>query len=126
VFVGFGRAILAAQGWSYYSHNLFFWAKIGTFVAIGLLSIPPTLSYLKWRKGGAAPTDEAVANVRRYFWVEVVLSASLFAPATARGCGQFWSNISGYCGHTAEGMPPFKLRRHAMAGVPGLPAHRGR
>jgi putative membrane protein len=91
VFLGFGRAIFAAKGWYYYSHNLFFWAKIGTFVAIGLLSIPPTLSYLKWRKAGATPTDKAVANVRRYLWIEVVLFAPLlaFAAAMARGYGQF-------------------------------------
>jgi putative membrane protein len=91
VFVGFGRAIFAAKGWYYYSHNLFFWGKIGTFVAIGLLSILPTLSYLKWRKAGATPTDETVAKVRRYLWIEVVLFAPLlaFAAATARGYGQF-------------------------------------
>jgi putative membrane protein len=91
VFVGFSRAIFAAKGWYYYSHNLFFWAKIGTFVAIGVLSIPPTLSYLKWRKAGATPTDEAVAIVRRYLWIEVVLFAPLlsFAAAMARGYGEF-------------------------------------
>jgi putative membrane protein len=91
VFVGFGRAIFAAKGWYYYSHNLFFWAKIGTFVAIGVLSIPPTLSYLKWRKAGATPTDEAVAILRRYLWIEVVLFAPLlgFAAAMARGYAEF-------------------------------------
>jgi len=91
IFVGFGRAIFAAKGWYYYSHNLFFWAKIGAFVAIALLSIPPTLAYLKWRKAGATPADEAVAKVRRYLWIEVVLFAPLlaFAAAMARGYGQF-------------------------------------
>jgi putative membrane protein len=91
VIVGFGRAIFAGNGWYYYSHNLFFWAKIGTFVAIGLLSVPPTLAYLKWRKTGAAPADEAVDNVRRYLWIEVILFAPLlaFAAAMARGYGQF-------------------------------------
>lgn len=91
IFVGFGRAIYAAKGWYYYAHNLFFWAKIGTFVVIGLLSIPPTLAYLKWRNAGAAPTDGAVAGVRRYLWIEVVLFAPLlaFAAAMARGYGEF-------------------------------------
>lgn len=91
VLVGFSRAIFAAKGWEYYSHDLFFWAKIGTFVVIGLLSIPPTLSYVKWRRAGAAPTDAAVANVRRYLWIEVVLFAPLlaFAAAMARGYGLF-------------------------------------
>ena len=40
--VGFSRAIFTAKGWDYYEHNAFFWAKIGTFVAIGVLSVPPT------------------------------------------------------------------------------------
>jgi putative membrane protein len=39
--VGFSRAIFAAKGWDYYAHNTFFWAKIGTFVVIALLSVPP-------------------------------------------------------------------------------------
>jgi putative membrane protein len=91
VFVGFGRAIFAAKGWYYYTHNLFFWAKISTFVIIGLLSIPPTLTYRKWRKECTTPTDKAVANVRWYLWIEAVLLAPLlaFAAAMARGYGQF-------------------------------------
>src|SRR6476660_2908284 len=40
--VGFSRAIFAAKGWEYYAHNAFFWTKIGTFLVIGLLSVPPT------------------------------------------------------------------------------------
>ena len=60
IIVGFSRAIFTAKGWDYYAHNAFFWAKIGTFVAIGLLSVRPTLSFLKWRRTGASPTDEAV------------------------------------------------------------------
>ena len=54
--VGFSRAIFAAKGWAYYAHNAFFWAKIGTFIAIALLSVPPTLAFLKWRRTGASPT----------------------------------------------------------------------
>ncbi len=107
--VGFSRAIFAAKGWAYYAHNAFFWAKIGTFLAIGLLSVPPTLAFLKWRgtgapppvppppaflrwrPPGAAPTDEAVVAVRRYLWVEVALFLLLpaFAAAMARGYGMF-------------------------------------
>ena len=89
--VGFSRAIFAAKGWYYYAHNLFFWAKIGTFVMIGLLSIPPTLAFLKWRRSIALPTEESVDRVRRYLWIEVALFALLpaFAAAMARGYGEF-------------------------------------
>src|SRR5258708_1561872 len=41
--VGFCRAIFSAKGWAYYSHNAFFWAKLGTFAIIGLLPVPVSL-----------------------------------------------------------------------------------
>ena len=89
--VGFYRAIFAAKGWAYYAHNAFFWAKIGTFAAIGLLSVPPTLAYLSWRRADASPKVEAVAKLRRYLWMQVVLFPLLlaFAAAMARGYGMF-------------------------------------
>lgn len=52
--VGFARAIFAAKGWDYYAHSVFFWAKIGTFVAIGLLSVPPTLACATEQSGNGA------------------------------------------------------------------------
>ena len=38
IIVGFIRANVAAKGWAYYEVNLFFWAKIATFLVIALLS----------------------------------------------------------------------------------------
>ena len=52
--VGFSRAIFAAKGWTYYAHNGFFWAKIVTFLIIGLLSVPPTIRFIQWRRAGLA------------------------------------------------------------------------
>jgi putative membrane protein len=91
VAVGFSRAIFAAKGWLYYSHNLFFHLKVGTFLVIGLLSIPPTLAYIRWRRAGAMPSDAQVAGVRRWLVAELVLFALLpaFAAAMARGYGEF-------------------------------------
>jgi putative membrane protein len=88
--VGFCRVFFAAKGWAYYSHNLFFWAKLATFAAIGLLSIAPTLAFLRWRKPGAAPDDAQVKSVRQWLWAEFVLFAPLllFAAAMARGYGE--------------------------------------
>ncbi len=89
--VGFGRAVFAAKGWDYYSHNLFFHLKVGTFLLIGLLSIAPTVAYIRWRRAGVAPTDAQVAGARRWLWTELVLFALLpaFAAAMARGYGEF-------------------------------------
>jgi len=89
--IGFSRAIFAAKGWAYYAHNAFFWAKIGTFTVIGLFSVRPTLAFLRWRRAGASPTDEAIAKVRPYLWIQVALFPLLpaFAAAMARGYGEF-------------------------------------
>ncbi|HZY97574.1 MAG TPA: DUF2214 family protein [Candidatus Cybelea sp.] len=91
VIVGFSRAIFAAKGWAYYSHNAFFWAKIATFVLVALLSVPPTMQYLKWRRNGEAPSPTDVGRVRRFLYAEVFLFAFLpiFAAAMARGYGEF-------------------------------------
>jgi putative membrane protein len=88
--VGFSRAVFAAKGWTYYQHNGFFWAKIVTFAVIGLLSIPPTVRFIVWRRAGTSPTDGQVAGVRRFLHAEVVLFALLpaFAAAMARGYGE--------------------------------------
>ena len=89
--VGFSRAVVAAKGWFYYQHNGFFWAKIATFAVIGLLSVPPTIRFIQWRRAGIAPPDAGIATVRRFLYAEVVLFALLptFAAAMARGYGEF-------------------------------------
>lgn len=91
--VGFSRAIFAAKGWAYYSANSFFWAKLGVFALIGILSIWPTIRFIGWRtrfqSGGAAPEDASVIWVKRILWLETGLFALLpaFAAAMARGYG---------------------------------------
>jgi putative membrane protein len=91
IVVGFCRAIFAAKGWAYYSHNAYFWAKLGAFLAIGILSIQPTVSILRWRRSGALPDEHAVRSVRRLFHYELALFVLLpiFAAAMARGYGEF-------------------------------------
>lgn len=91
VIVGFARAIFAAKGWNYYEHNLFFWLKIGTFVLIALLSVPPTIRYLRWRSAASLPSEGEVNGMRRILWAEVALFALLpiFAAAMARGFGEY-------------------------------------
>jgi putative membrane protein len=91
VVIGFGRAIFAAKGWTYYSHNLYFWAKIAIFAVVGLLSLPPTFEFIRWRKLTVAPSEAEIKAVRRYLHVEVALFMLLpiFAAAMARGYGEF-------------------------------------
>jgi putative membrane protein len=91
IVLGMVRAIYAAKGWAYYSHNAFFWAKLGTFALIGILSISPTLTFMRWRKAGTAPDAAALRPVRRMLHIELTLLilAPVFAAAMARGYGQF-------------------------------------
>lgn len=92
--VGFVRAIYAAKGWAYYSVNHFFWAKMVTFLAVGLLSVPPTIAYIRWRNAlkqdpAFLPAPAAIASARRFLWAEAVLFGfiPIFAAAMARGYG---------------------------------------
>ena len=91
VIVGFSRAVFAAKGWSYYSHNAFFLAKLATFAVIGLLSVRPTLTFVRWRRSGTVPDKAAIQSLRMYLHVELTLFGFLlvFAAAMARGYGEF-------------------------------------
>lgn len=89
--IGFTRAILAAKGWDYYSHNGFFWAKMAAFAGVGLLSAPPSIRFVRWRRANDAPPAHEARRVRRYLVAQLALFAliPLFAAAMARGHGQF-------------------------------------
>jgi putative membrane protein len=91
VIVGFCRANFAAKGWAYYEHNGFFWAKIATFAAIALLSLPPTLAFNRWKRGAIQPDVASLRTVRGYLHLELALFVLLpiFAAAMARGYGEF-------------------------------------
>ena len=91
--VGFSRVFFAAKGWAYYSVNTFFWAKLGVFALIAVISVWPTLKFIAWRNrfqgAGAPPEEAAIKWVKRILWAEIALFAFLpaFAAAMARGYG---------------------------------------
>jgi putative membrane protein len=73
---------------------LFFWAKLGAFAAVGLLSIMPTVEFIRWRKAISgnlpfSPAPHGIRNVRRVLFAEAILFALIpaFAAAMARGYG---------------------------------------
>jgi len=91
VAVGICRVIWGAKGADFYLSNPWFWAKMASFAAIGLLSIPPTLALLTWRKairqdGSFLPLPAEVARLRRFLHAEVALLGLVvvFAAAMAR------------------------------------------
>lgn len=95
ILVGISRVLWGAKGWAYYQDQPFFWAKMATFGAIGLISILPTRTFIGWvKKAGAdaafsVPEAEA-KRVRRLVVIEAHLVALLvlFAALMARGIGQ--------------------------------------
>lgn len=90
--VGFSRAIWGAKPWEYYEGNILFWVKIGLFLLVGLLSLPPTMAFLKWNKRlrddpAALPSDGEVKSIRKWMHMEttVLILIPIVAAALARG-----------------------------------------
>uniref|UniRef100_UPI0035B22A56 DUF2214 family protein n=1 Tax=Phenylobacterium sp. TaxID=1871053 RepID=UPI0035B22A56 len=48
--VGFGRVYWGAKEPEAFLGNWAFWSKVGVFALVGLLSVPPTLRILQWRR----------------------------------------------------------------------------
>ena len=88
VVIGVSRVIWGGKGWAFYEANPFFWAKMGLFAAIGLISILPTLAFFRWRKAAAgdptfAPPADAVKQARLWVGLEALLLVPLLACAAA-------------------------------------------
>ena len=92
--IGFARVYFGLKGPEFYLQNWVFWAKIGTFAVVELLSVSPTMTLLSWRKEAKAnptfiPPAEDVAAVRRLVKAEahLFIFIPIFAAAMARGYG---------------------------------------
>lgn len=92
--VGFARVWFGAKGPDFYLHNPVFWAKIGAFAVVGLLSIRPTLRMLAWQKllkanAAFVPPAQEIAALRRQLLLEIHVFALIpvLAAAMARGIG---------------------------------------
>jgi putative membrane protein len=92
--VGFLRVKYGAKGAEFYLHNPMFWAKIGAFAVVGLISIRPTLRILAWQKLAKAdaafvPPPDEVGALRRQMLLEIHVFALIpvFAAMMARGVG---------------------------------------
>ena len=86
--VGAARVVWGARGWEFYRDNPAFWTKIGLFAAIGLISILPTLAFLRWARAARAdpafqPPAGEVASAARWVRIEVGLLLLLVVAAAA-------------------------------------------
>lgn len=92
ILAGVSRVIWGAKGWAYYQDQPFFWAKVATFAVIGLISIAPTMTFLRWNKAARADAaflapEAQVKSMRRLVMIEthVLALLLLFASLMARG-----------------------------------------
>lgn len=87
---GASRVAWGAQDASFYLGNPVFWLKMAAFAAVGLLSIRPTMRYLRWRRAEVAPDDDEVRLVRRWVGVQLALFPVIPVAAAlmARGIGR--------------------------------------
>jgi putative membrane protein len=92
--VGLLRIYFFEKGPAFYSHNPFFWVKMTAFIIVGLLSIDPTIRYLRWNKTvkeNIAPeiSDSDFKRTRLLLTLEVIgLAVIMFSAAfMARGIG---------------------------------------
>ncbi|HZH43805.1 MAG TPA: DUF2214 family protein [Lysobacter sp.] len=86
--VGLARIGFGLKGHDFYAHNPWFWAKLGTFLLVGLLSIAPTLRFLRWRRALRAdpafePAAAELSRMRGLLRVQLGLLALVFVFAAA-------------------------------------------
>jgi uncharacterized membrane protein/DNA-binding transcriptional LysR family regulator len=66
---GLLRVFLGAKGAQWYGGNWLLYVKFGLFVVIGLLSIRPTRTFIRWRRAwlatGALPEPDAIRQTRK-------------------------------------------------------------
>lgn len=92
--VGFLRVYYFEKGSAFYLANPFSYAKLALFLLAGMLSIYPTLRFLKWRaqtRRGQAPvvTKQEYRKIMLVIRLEMVLllGVALCASLMARGVG---------------------------------------
>lgn len=92
--VGFGRVFHGPKGADFYLDNPAFWAKVGAFAVVGVLSIKPTMRIAAWRKALKAdaafvPAAAESSAVRRRKLAEVHVFALIpvAAAVMTRGIG---------------------------------------
>lgn len=88
---GIARTLWGIKGTSWYWHQWLLHLKLGLFIAVALMSIKPTLMFIRWRRELAAtgkmPTDDEVKTARRWVMIQahIIALIPLAAVFLARG-----------------------------------------
>lgn len=82
------RVAYGIKGHAFYQHNPWFHAKLGLFVLVALLSILPTVRFLRWRRAlkadpGFLPDARQVGALRLLIRLELVAVAAILVCAAA-------------------------------------------
>ena len=92
--VGLLRVFFFEKGIDFYIHSPFFWVKMTAFLIVGLLSIDPTIRYIRWNKilqqnNTPEISEQEFNRTRLLLGLELVgIVVILFsAAAMARGVG---------------------------------------
>lgn len=91
---GLLRMFLGAKGAAFYYNNPVFWVKMGLFIVVGLISILPTIRFIRWTKrlqgeSNSQIDDREVTGTARIIYLELGLLAliPLMGSLMARGFG---------------------------------------
>ena len=94
LFTGLARVFLVGKGVGFYSHNPVFYIKLALFIAVGLLSIPPTLQFARWKRAllageGRVLSGEQITVTRNFLFAQLalLLLIPLMAVLMSRGFG---------------------------------------
>lgn len=92
---GILRVLYFGQGSDFYTENPLFWCKVGAYLAVGALSLYPTITYILWaiplRKGELPQVSESLATRLKWILNIEILGFALIpllATLMARGVGR--------------------------------------
>lgn len=88
IVVGILRVTLGEKPADFYVENPVFWLKMASLATVGLLSVRPTMAFLRWRRSMAVE-DDVLPTVRRLVLIELLVfpAIPIFAALMARGIG---------------------------------------
>jgi putative membrane protein len=94
IVIGILRVLFGGTDPWYYLTNFAFWGKMGAFLVMGLMTLPPTMAIRRWKadsklSSAYEPPKSEVGTARRFVHLQAValLFIPIFAAAMARGYG---------------------------------------
>jgi putative membrane protein len=97
---GILRVLYFGKGADYYMHQPVFWAKVVVFATVSVLSIYPTVSFLRWigPLRNQKPPMITLPQVNRLHWfirleLLALVTIPLLATMMARNIGSGWFSI---------------------------------